>query len=147
MHGEAFYSYADKTNKSDVEPVLYKLDETASFTNVDGKYMPENSMWYVINQNNEFEGHTSAIAYVNIDLRNKSKKDYYIFSTNVEMRNTIDNQLKIRYTDDYASGDYNEITGEHNENYEVILKGDKMHNSLFSLVIVFKAKSNFLISI
>ena len=119
--------YADKTNKSDVEPVLYKLDETASFTNVDGKYMPENSMWYVINQNNEFEGHTSAIAYVNIDLRNKSKKDYYIFSTNVEMRNTLDNQLKIRYTDDYASGDYNEITGEHNENYEVVLKGGRIY--------------------
>ena len=84
---------ADKTTESDVELELYTQSWDVGFSEVDGKYVPTCSMWYVNNQDNTHEGGTYVQSHVNIDLSDKDENAYFVLTADVEMRNTTSNSI------------------------------------------------------
>ena len=117
---------ADKTDESDINPELYVPNGWIGFTVIDGKYIPVNSSWYVENEDDSYEGNNWVDAYVNINLEDKLEDEYFVLTANVEMRNTTNlDGLYVWFTDGYLNGNWIELSGENNKNYEIGLQGGR----------------------
>ena len=119
---------ADKLSIATTQPVLNVPSGWTGFAEVEGKYMPVNSIWYVNNQNNSYQGNSYADAYVNIDLSDKQETECFVLSADVEMRNTTSNDwLYAWFTDGYINGNWIQESGEKLKNYEIALKGGRTY--------------------
>ena len=118
----------DKADEAGIQLELVTPNGWTGFEEIEGKYIPQSSSWYVNNIDNGYEGSQWSDAYVYINLENKSEDEYFILSTDVEMRtNSISDRLYVWFSDGYLGGNWIELSGENSENKEIGLRGGKTY--------------------
>ena len=111
-------------------------DGNATFVDIDGKIVPENSNWYINNYSHDSAKRISrANAYLDIDLTGTNKQ--CVVSLNLETSNENDCELYLR---DFDNHDIR-INGNRNETQEIVLDGGEQYH-LYATYYVYNESHN-----